>query len=534
MPLTRTTLPTGRRSTRGRGPTAPRSCSATSSGSSSTSSKPPTTESASIWSRATRISFTGSFLQTEIRRTDVALRVDSADTRWGAGFANGVLEGSSHAILNRSGAYVKATDTRLEGPTEGIVHLMDGSVPNYPERAVPNVTRARLYDVSQARYRAPRTIGRLPTQDATPAIRKALDRAGKAGGGVVYLPAGWYRVETHLTVPANVELRGASSVANRDQSGASRGTVLMAYEGRATAEAESSTAFITLNGERAGVRGLRVFHPENNPAGPDGLVPYPYTVRGNGEQTYVVNVGLTNSWNALDFRTHRTDGFFVRKVAGVLLNRGVTVGAAADGRVEGVLSNGNAAVRTGFGIPGWGVEANVFSQVINPYTRRQLPLLLVDGAERLNVLNAFAYGSNKGLDVRSGQVGAFNLGTDNLGSGGYSVDVDRGDVSAVNVMRYNGTTLRGTAELRNIMAIGMVQHAVTASASPEHGGSVSISGNATEPGSYERGSSVVITGTPAPGYRFVQWTEDGEPVSDDPSYGFEVTGSRHLVAVFEQ
>lgn len=91
----------------------------------------------------------------------------------------------------------------------------------------------------------------MPTIDATSAIQSALNDAGNAGGGVVYLPAGWYKVSTHLTVPSNVELRGCSSVPHRDQRWQSYGTVLFAYEGRNTSSGDSDTAFITLQGSGA-------------------------------------------------------------------------------------------------------------------------------------------------------------------------------------------------------------------------------------------------------------------------------------------
>ena len=292
-----------------------------------------------------------------------------------------------------------------------------------------------------------------------------MDDAGRAGGGIVYLPAGWYKVSSHLKIPTNVELRGASSVPNRDQNGLSGGTVLFAYEGRNTDSPETETAFITINGDCAGIRGLRVFYPENNPASEEGIVPYPYTIRGNGTETYAINIGLPNSYNAIDFGKHRNDQLFIRKIAGVYFNNGVVIGDSKNGRLEGILSNGNAVTRVGYRIPGWAVESNVFPQVIDKYTRMSEDLIVVDGAENLNILNAFAYGSKQGVYVNSGQVQIYNLGTDNLGAGGYSVNVDNGEVQAMNVMRYNGdATLNGMAELHNILVIGLVQNSVNVTA----------------------------------------------------------------------
>lgn len=42
-------------------------------------------------------------------------------------------------------------------------------------------------------------------------IQRALDELGKKGGGIVFLPAGTYRLERTLKIPSNVTLRGAGA-----------------------------------------------------------------------------------------------------------------------------------------------------------------------------------------------------------------------------------------------------------------------------------------------------------------------------------
>jgi hypothetical protein len=72
-------------------------------------------------------------------------------------------------------------------------------------------------------------------------------------------------------------------------------------------------------------------------------------------------------------------------------------------------------------------------------------------------------------------------------------------------------------------------YTVTSSASPLVGGSTSISS-----GTYSSGQSVTFTATPASGYNFVNWTENGNQVSALASYTFTVTANRILVANFIQ
>lgn len=489
-----------------------------------------------------RASFTGVFVDAEIVDTDVAVLVENSDQRWGSAFASSVLEGSEAAVRNTSAGYVKLTDTTVSGALEGTVHTLEGpgQVPEPGETRTAPKPDGRLFDVTAAPYDVPRTPKQLSDADATAGIQAALDDAGEAGGGVVYLPAGWYTVRGHLSVPAGVELRGASAVPNRTSLVESSGTVLMAYAGRrdgtdqaAVEAAAAAPAVVTLAGQDAGVRGLRVLHPENNPASPDGAVPYPFAVRGDAPGVYAENVGLDNAWNAVDL-TERADGFLVRRVLGIFLDQGVRVGAASDGVVDGVLSNGNVMTRNAYGLPGWVEEANLFAQVIDGISREREVLVHAVGAQDLEVRNTFAYGSHDGIVARDGAtVTAFNLGTDNLGPGGHTVDADASSaVRVVNLMRYNGTTSRGPVTIVNPMAITMATSALTVTA--DGAGTARVEGNESEPGRYETGSTVTAVARPAAGSRFAGWRDGaGETVSSADRYTFALTADTELIATFE-
>ena len=73
-----------------------------------------------------------------------------------------------------------------------------------------------------------------------------------------------------------------------------------------------------------------------------------------------------------------------------------------------------------------------------------------------------------------------------------------------------------------------VSYTITASASPTEGGSVSGAG------SYQQGSTCIVTATANPGYTFTNWMENNAVISTEPTYSFEVTSSRSLVANFEE
>ncbi|MFO7656119.1 MAG: T9SS type A sorting domain-containing protein, partial [Bacteroidales bacterium] len=67
---------------------------------------------------------------------------------------------------------------------------------------------------------------------------------------------------------------------------------------------------------------------------------------------------------------------------------------------------------------------------------------------------------------------------------------------------------------------------ITTGSSPVEGGTTSGSGN------YIEGDTVTVTASPNEGFAFVNWTEDGLPVSTDAEYSFTAEAERDLVAIF--
>ena len=69
-------------------------------------------------------------------------------------------------------------------------------------------------------------------------------------------------------------------------------------------------------------------------------------------------------------------------------------------------------------------------------------------------------------------------------------------------------------------------YTITVSANPPNGGTV------TGGGTYNQGQTCTVSATPAPGYHFDKWTENGSVVSTNANYTFPVTGDRDLEAHF--
>lgn len=163
--------------------------------------------------------------------------------------------------------------------------------------------------------------------DDTKAVQAALD-ACAADGGTVLLPSGRYLIGGHLVVPPYVTLRGTFSAPAATSH--TTGTILLAFEGRGNVHAEP---FITLN-RCSTLRGLQVFYPEQEP---ENITPYPWCVRGYGDNIAIRDVLLINPYLGVDFGTFPAGRHWINGLYGQALKTGLFVDKCLDvGRVENV------------------------------------------------------------------------------------------------------------------------------------------------------------------------------------------------------
>ena len=72
------------------------------------------------------------------------------------------------------------------------------------------------------------------------------------------------------------------------------------------------------------------------------VMPYPWTIRGEGQLCQVLDVTMTNPYQALDFGTRRNDLHTIRNVFACPLKMGVYIDQCEDiGRIENVHFNPN-------------------------------------------------------------------------------------------------------------------------------------------------------------------------------------------------
>ena len=170
--------------------------------------------------------------------------------------------------------------------------------------------------------------------DNTTAFQQTLDAAGAAGGGIVDVPAGRFRINGTLSIPAGVTLQGTYRVPPTISSSTEQptGTVLLAFAGRGS---EEGPPFIQLAGKNAVVAGLAVIYPEWK-ATDVPPVPYPPCIAShNTENVGVLDCCLLNPYEAIKLvRAHR---HLVRNVTGYPSKRGIYVDECYDiGHIENI------------------------------------------------------------------------------------------------------------------------------------------------------------------------------------------------------
>jgi hypothetical protein len=171
--------------------------------------------------------------------------------------------------------------------------------------------------------------------DNTAIFQKLLDEAGRAGGGVVEIPAGQFRINGTLSIPKCVTLQGTYRVPPTDprlKNEPLSGTVLLAFAGRGK---EDGPPFIRLAGNNAVVAGIVVIYPEWKQTDVPP-VPYPPCVYSQDtENVGVLDCCFMNPYEAIKFiRAHR---HLVRNVTGYPSKRGIYVDECYDiGHIENV------------------------------------------------------------------------------------------------------------------------------------------------------------------------------------------------------
>lgn len=289
-------------------------------------------------------------------------------------------------------------------------------VPPHPYAAVPRPVTDDLYDVVK--------FGAIAdgVTDNTPVFQAALDSAGNNGGGTVYIPAGMYRLNGHLVIPSGVELRGTWDVQHHTRS---KGSILLPVEGKNNAD---GTPFISLE-TGAGVRGFTVWYPEQSS---DYFFPYPWTIQTLGENCWIKDITLGNSYQGVDLASYPSAGHIVSYLGAAVLKTGISVDkSSGDGWIENVQLN-----------PHYWAHTSGFPQPVTPdiktiisFQQENLDAFKVASATNEHMMGNFVYAAKRGLylapDEGNSNINVFLHGTD---AGNNSVFLESKAGSKINLI----------------------------------------------------------------------------------------------------
>jgi len=240
--------------------------------------------------------------------------------------------------------------------------------------------------------------------DDTRAIQDALDAAGAAGGGVVYVPTGTYLVRTHLVVPAGTALVGVGR-APQLYTKKSPGSTLLAVEGAGLAD---GPAFITLQGPNSTLQGVKVLYP--NQVVSDRPTPYPWTVRcGAGDSVSIIDVLLANPYQAVDLATQGGSRHYIRGLYGQPLLKGIWVDKCSDiGRIHDVHF-----------WPFWSLDKKVID-----FTALNATSFIFQRADWEVVENIFSWGYHVGIELSASKDGSTNGQMTDVDLDGVDIGID--------------------------------------------------------------------------------------------------------------
>lgn len=392
--------------------------------------------------------FVGEMIDVNITDCTSGIRIEATDERWGSIISRANIEGE---IVNVSKGVLKLTGAKHKGELKEFVQ---GSV-SFED-----------YDLSQyeikidASYKKPVSnliiadLKKTIEEDASVELQKALNEMAKKGGGVVYVPGGNYRLDKPITVPAGVELRGASSIPNREQNNYPAGTLFMCYYGdEANVDPERDQALVTLDGDYAGISGVRFIYPENGVDDKD--LKTTYVIRGKGKGVYAVNCFILAAGYGVDFRG--CDEHYIEQIYTCCWFNTYRIGGK-NGVIRDCVQNGNMVTRTNAeGLPeNWPEELEMKERVTDPILVKNVENLIVEDAENQQIIAVFAYATKRTIINRNSvNTLAVNVGSDWLAEGVFFTQ-DGGNMTVINSMEAFGESydcIKGKLTMYNRITI---------------------------------------------------------------------------------
>lgn len=396
-----------------------------------------------------RAKFSGMFYCPVVENAAIGMIVDDIDERsgYGIGVTGGMLDAYEQGVVNNTKGKVQFTDTVISAENSGSVVINRDAPSEYPvyKREAPQPSK----DITVLKG-----IDTASAYDCSERLQSALDKMGSTGG-ILYIPAGFYLLEKPVTVPANVELRGAGTAPVRDQMSVSAGTVFFSH-----VDLKAGESALTL-GEGAGVRyidfvqatGSNLTEYQKNGNKFDDTA---FFLSMKGKNCYAIGCAFSGMKNAIEIV--KGNGYYISNLSLNAYQTGIRVDSSDHGYIGYVLTNTTVGFRNGF----WKLANNnkIFSKGQDksfeaslkdndPYNTVNMMMdnfteVLYEYSDDCFCENVFSYGALHTISAVSSTVTGINIGKDCNWL--YKVTTpmitvsDGSEVALYNMTRFNGTS----------------------------------------------------------------------------------------------
>ena len=275
------------------------------------------------------------------------------------------------------------------------------------------------------------------------------------------------------------------------------------------------------------------------------------TITGTGTYNYGQTCTLTATpatgydfviWtkNGTQVSTNASYSFTVTEAASFVAHfqlQSFTINASADPYNGGTVNGGGtynygqtctltATPATGYNFINWTKNGSLVSTNTNySFTVTEAANYVAHFQLQSFTINATANPNNGGIISGSG---TYNYGqTCTLSatpSPGYTFL--RWTKNGTQVSTYSSYSFTVTESASFVAHFQLNNYVISVSSNPSNGGTV-LGG-----GAFHYGDNCTVIATTNPGFNFINWTENGNPISNQPSFTFTVTSDRNLVANF--
>jgi hypothetical protein len=372
----------------------------------------------------TRAGLCGSYSYLYIYDAKIGLDLHGINGAYGLLLTNCKIEASEIAVRNevttaKETPNVYLLNCTVKGTTsDHVIELSSGSVDMNTSYSMkynrPRVLETRLFNLAD--YGAD-AAGK---SDISVALQKALDDASAAGGGIVYMPAGIYRLTSPVTVGEKTVIMGAQQNPQKGTD-AFRGTVMLVTYGEGGTE--SDTAAITVKGNNSGIMGMTVYYPNNGVSHTntktESPVEYSYFVRCKGKDTFASDLCLVAASRGVCF--DGAENFIADRILMTVFDNGIGVFHSKSGVITRIHTNGtyhNIGQKSHTVLhPDWMTDFSRVYDLIDTHLSPRMTLIKVSGSRDVEVRHAFHYGANTFLWAADSDIVLVNCESGHIGRG---------------------------------------------------------------------------------------------------------------------